>query len=99
MVRPLIERNFDMWSGIVARWLSEPSAALPPDVDRRRLARFVLAVMEGAVMQARGCGSLGPFDLAVGELRRHFDLLRTTAGGRAARPTRRDDRPRRGARR
>jgi hypothetical protein len=31
--------------------------------------------MEGAVMQARGAGSLAPFDAAVAELRHYFGLM------------------------
>jgi AcrR family transcriptional regulator len=73
-VRPLIERNFALWCATVARWLG--AARLRPGTDGARLARFVLAVMEGAVMQARGAGSLAPFDAAVAELRCYFDLLR-----------------------
>lgn len=48
---------------------------LPPDVDRGRLARFVLTVMEGGVLQARGRASIEPFDEAVAELRAHFERL------------------------
>jgi AcrR family transcriptional regulator len=82
-VRPLLERNFAVWTGTVAGWLA--AARLRPGTDLPRLAGFVLAVMEGAVMQARGTGSLAPFDAAVEELRRHFDLLQGTAARRAAR--------------
>lgn len=74
-VRPLIERNFAAWTSVVARWLGEAGERLPPDTDRAALARFVLTVMEGAVMQARAAGSIAPFDASVAELRRHFDLL------------------------
>lgn len=86
-VRPLLERNFAMWSGTVAGWLA--GARLRRGTDLDRLARFVLAVMEGAVMQARGAGSLAPFDAAVAELRRHFDLLQGKAGVPRARRRRR----------
>jgi AcrR family transcriptional regulator len=84
-VRPLLERNFATWSGTVSRWLRE-SRRLPPGVDLDRLARFVLAVMEGAVMQARAAGRLAPFDATVEELRAHVRMLEASARGGAARP-------------
>jgi hypothetical protein len=52
---------------------------LPRDVDRRRLARFVLTVMEGGLMQSRAAGTLEPFDEAVETLREHFRLLASRA--------------------
>jgi AcrR family transcriptional regulator len=87
-VRPLIERNFAVWTRTVARWLAR--ARLPRGMDLARLARFVLAVMEGAVMQARGTGSLAPFDAAVDELRLHFELLQGRTKRKAAPPRRRE---------
>ncbi len=87
-VRPLIERNFALWCGTVAEWLSDARGRLPAGTDRGRLARFVLSVMEGAVMQVRASGSLKAFDASVEELRRHFDLLERAAKGGKARPAR-----------
>jgi TetR/AcrR family transcriptional repressor of nem operon len=78
-VRPLIEANFARWTATVARWLAEARDGLPRDTDRAALARFVLTVMEGAVMQARAAGSLARFDQSVAELRRHFELLESEA--------------------
>ena len=52
-VRPLIERNFAAWTAVVAGWLRDPAAGLPADADAEALARYGLAVMEGAIMQAR----------------------------------------------
>ncbi len=86
-VRPLIEKNFQEWCGTVERWLGEAARRLPDRTDRRALARFVLTVMEGAVMQARAAGSLVSFDASVAALRRHFELLeresRDQRGGEA----------------
>jgi AcrR family transcriptional regulator len=84
-VRPLIEANFALWGSTVRRWLDGAKDRLPRGTDRDALARFVLTVMEGAVMQARASGSLEPFDASVAELRRHFDLLARAARGRNAR--------------
>ena len=78
--RALIHRNFENWVGRVEGWLQAAGDRLPAGVDRRRLARFVLTVMEGGLMQSRAAGNLEPFDEAVQTLREHFDLL-------AARPS------------
>jgi len=81
-MRPLLERNLAAWSATVEGWLAEAVERFSPGTDLTALARFVLTVMEGAVLQARAAGSLAPFDASVACLRRHFDLLQTPAGGR-----------------
>lgn len=88
--RRLIDLNFANWAKAVRRWLDEAGGRLPADVDRERLARFVLTVMEGAIMQARAAGSLEPFDASVAELRAYFDRLVADAPGarRASRRSR-----------
>ncbi len=53
----------------------EAAGRLPPDVDRARLARFILTVMEGGLMQARAANDLRPFDESVAVLRDHLNLL------------------------
>ncbi len=73
--RALIEAYFSAWADGVRGWLEAAGARLPADLDRSALARFVLAVMEGAVMQARVAGTLEPFDVSVARLRSHLDLL------------------------
>jgi TetR/AcrR family transcriptional regulator, transcriptional repressor for nem operon len=73
--RELVHRNFENWARRVERWLDSARDRLPSDVDRHRLAKFVLTVMEGGLMQARAAGHLGPFDDAVGILRDHFTQL------------------------
>jgi hypothetical protein len=45
----------------------------------RRIAGFVLTVMEGAVMQARTYRDLRPFDAAVATLRDYFTTLQRAA--------------------
>jgi TetR/AcrR family transcriptional repressor of nem operon len=77
--RELIHRNFENWAGMVAAWLEAAGDRLPSDCDRMRLARFVLTVMEGGLMQARAAGDLRPFDESVAELRGYFDLLEARA--------------------
>ena len=72
--RALVHQNFENWAGRVAAWLAQ-DPRLAPDVDRRVLARFVLTVMEGGLMQARAAGHLGPFDESVAVLRDYFARL------------------------
>lgn len=91
--RELIHRNFENWAGRVEAWLRSGEAELPRGTDLRRLARFVLTVMEGGLMQARAAGDIGPFDDSVAVLREHFAVLRTQAAAEKARI------PRAGARR
>ncbi len=73
--RSLIHRNFQNWVKRVEGWLVEAGERLPPDVDRARLARFILTVMEGGLMQSRAANDLGPFDESVAVLRDHLNLL------------------------
>ena len=77
--RVLIAANFENWVKEVATWLEAAGDRLPQDVDRARLARFVLTVMEGGLMQARAEGNLAPFDASVAELRTYFSLLEERA--------------------
>ena len=82
--RSRIARNFAGWREWVQKFLDEAVTAgdLPSGTDTASLASFVLASMEGAVMQARAHRSLAPFDQVVAQLRNYFDLLRAprTAG-------------------
>lgn len=78
-VRGLIDLNFGNWVGVVEGWLREAGARLPPDTNHRRLAQFVLTVMEGGIMQSRASGTLAAFDASVAELRWHFELLEAWA--------------------
>ena len=93
--RALVHDNFQNWTGRVEAWLAE-DRRLPAALDRRRLARFILTVREGGVMQARAAGELTPFDEAVAVLRDYFERLgapaskprRTTGSPRTKRSTR-----------
>ena len=73
--REKIARNFEGWRKWIRKCLDEASDRLPAGTDGGRLAMFVLAVMEGAVMQARAHHSLEPFDASVEELRQYFSRL------------------------
>ena len=93
--RALVHDNFQNWTGRVEAWLAE-DRRLPAALDQRRLARFILTVMEGGLMQARAAGELTPFDEAVAVLRDYFERLgapaskprRTTGSPRTKRSTR-----------
>ena len=82
--RVLVHQNFENWIGRVETWLAEDTR-LSSAVDRHRLARFVLTVMEGGLMQARAAGQLAPFDESVAVLRDYFHRL----GAPASKPRRR----------
>ena len=49
-----VRLNFDNWCHEIERCFDAAADRLPPDIDRARLARFVLTVMEGGILQARG---------------------------------------------
>lgn len=85
----LIARNFDAWKAAVASAVRQAGLARPDDV-----ATFVLAVMEGAVMQARAHRSLAPYDACLRQVAAYLATQPRTAN--AARTARR---PRKGARR
>ncbi|HVT61686.1 MAG TPA: TetR/AcrR family transcriptional regulator [Thermoanaerobaculia bacterium] len=83
--RALVDANFRAWAEHVQGWLLAAADRLPAGADLATLSQFVLTVMEGAVMQVRARKSLEPFDAAVAELRRYFQLLQATArSGRRA---------------
>jgi AcrR family transcriptional regulator len=73
--RGLVALNFDNWARAIEAALEKAGDRLPPDMDREALARFVLVVMEGAVMQAQTHRDLGRFDAAVRVLRDYFNRL------------------------
>lgn len=78
-VRELLSVNFTGWAGHVRDCLDAAADRLPPDIDRGKLATFVLAVMEGGVMQSRTHRTLETFDASVEMLRDHFDRLQADA--------------------
>ncbi len=74
-IRALVDLNFANWAAVVRSWMESAGERLPADVDRDALARFVLTVMEGAIMQARAADDLAPFDASVAQLRSYFERL------------------------
>jgi len=84
-VREKIAQNFEGWCRAIQKCLDEAAERFPPEMDRGKLSKFVLTVMEGGVMQARAHGSIEPFDACVEQLRDYFDRLMATAKP-AARP-------------
>lgn len=75
LARRKIAENFEGWCGWVRKCLDEAADRLPAEVDREQLARFILTVMEGGVMQARAHGSIAPFDACVAHLRDYLNRL------------------------
>lgn len=73
-IRRLLAENFTGWAKAIEQCLADAAGRFPEDVDRSQLALFVLTTMEGGVMLARAYQSLEPFDVAVTQLRSHFDL-------------------------
>ena len=86
-IRELLAANFANWTGAIERCLDAAGERLPAALDRRRLAEFMLTVMEGAIMQARTYRDIGSFDRNIAVLREHFDMLMDDGeGGEACRP-------------
>lgn len=79
-VREALAQNFDAWCAAVEVCLEEAGPRLRTSLDRGALARHVLAVMEGAVMQARTHRSLDAYDACIAMLRDHFERLEAAAG-------------------
>lgn len=78
-VRELLSVNFDGWVSHIEACLDAAGARLPADLDRHRLAVFVLTTMEGGVMQSRTHRTLDAFDASVASLRDYFDRLEQAA--------------------
>ena len=74
-IRELLATNFENWTKAIHRCLDAAGDRLPAALDRRRLAEFVLTVMEGAVMQARTYRDIGYFDRNIAVLRDYITAL------------------------
>ncbi len=96
-IRALIEENFSAWTRGPRSWLEAAGDRLPADIDRGELSRLVLAVMQGAVMQARAAGTLEPFDASVAGLRSYVELLQERARRERSEPGVQRSEPRREA--
>lgn len=75
VVREKIALNFANWRKAIRQCLFDARDRLPPDLDRHKLAAFILTIMEGGVMQARVHRSLDPFDASVAMLKDYMDRL------------------------
>jgi hypothetical protein len=73
--RELLAVNFSGWREAIGECLAAAAGRLPETVERADLALFVLTTMEGAVMLARAYQQIDPYDVAVTQLRDHFDRL------------------------
>ena len=71
----LIAENFQGWITAVRECIDQIKPRLPKGTDPEALATYVLAVMEGGVMQARAHCSIIPFDSSVEQLRHHLEHL------------------------
>jgi TetR/AcrR family transcriptional regulator, transcriptional repressor for nem operon len=80
--RALIHRNFENWADQIRAWLDAAGDRLPRHTDRAQLARFILTVMEGGLMQARAAGDVRPFDDSIAQLRAYFDALQQEAASK-----------------
>ncbi len=75
-VRELLAQNFNRWTSFVEGCFAEATrAGLLPGANPAALAKFVLTVMEGAVMQARTHRSLEAFDTCVEQLRDYISRI------------------------
>jgi AcrR family transcriptional regulator len=83
-VHDKIAANFTGWTRAVEELLTQAieQGHLPKECRVRQLSRFVLTVMEGAVMQARSYQCIEPFDDCIAQLRVHFQQLEILATDR-----------------
>jgi len=84
-VRELVAENFTAWREALEGCVNELADRLPEETDTAALAAFVLAVMEGGVMQARAYSSLEPYEIAVRVLRDYFERLLKDGAYRSSR--------------
>ena len=75
LLRRAIASNFKAWKDAVARCFVDARGRFPAGTDASAMAAATLALMEGAVMQARVERSLEPFEACVAQLRRYVELL------------------------
>ncbi|MBL8642709.1 MAG: TetR/AcrR family transcriptional regulator [Rhodospirillaceae bacterium] len=70
-----IGANFAAWRNRIAECVTAAAPKLKRGIKPAEVSAFVLAVMEGGVIQSRSEKTIAPFDAAVKELRRYFDLI------------------------
>jgi TetR/AcrR family transcriptional repressor of nem operon len=79
-VRERLAALFAAWRRLVVESFETIARRTRRKLDVDGLSRLVLAVMEGAVMQARVERSLAPLDAAVAHLRRYLEPMTRTKG-------------------
>ena len=79
-VQQKIAANFNGWTEAVRKCLEAAADRFPAGTDHEQLARLVLTVMEGAVMQARTHRNIGHFDASIAQLKNYFEYLQAKAG-------------------
>jgi len=85
-VRGRIEAFYEAWIGRAAGLLDAAGGQLPAGLDRRTLAHFILAAVEGGVLLARVGRDAAALDAVVAGLERHLAVLAGGGEGRAPRP-------------
>jgi TetR/AcrR family transcriptional repressor of nem operon len=74
-VQEKLAANFKTWTAAIEGCLRDAVDRLPPGIDLRDLAIFVLTTMEGGVMQARTYRNLETFDASIRVLKHYFSHL------------------------
>lgn len=70
-----IAANFEAWRNRIAECVKAAAPRLQRGVKPAEVSAFVLAVMEGGVIQARSEKTITAFDASVKELKRYFEML------------------------
>jgi len=70
-----IAANFEAWRKRIAECVRAAGPNLKRGIKPDDVSAFVLAVMEGGVIQSRSEKAIGPFDASVRELKRYFELI------------------------
>ena len=78
-IRAKVELNFTNWCKAIENCLREAADRLPRDIDFEQLSRFVLTVMEGGILQARGHRDVKRYEASVAQLRDYFNRLQSSA--------------------
>jgi len=74
-VREKLAANFEKWTAAIESCLHDAVGRLPPEIDLRDLAIFILTTMEGGVMQARTYRHPETFDASIRVLKNYFSHL------------------------
>lgn len=70
----------DRLSWVVEKCLKKAEDRFPRDTNFRALAKFILTVMEGGVIQSRASHNINSFDASVSQLDDYFRRLTSDAG-------------------